>query len=183
MAGLWQVEPSKIICYGNNLFKVTFHCRLFSCGVILAMNQIQQRIRPYNKQLCSIAPTHICFTRPQYQTPKPSVRHRIDKVPTRKCQTALGHDDVIKWKHFPRNWPFVRGINRSPVNKSHKGQWSGALMFSLICVWINDWANNREAGDLRRYRVHCAVMVMVWMSNYIQCIPTDSITLPCFISQ
>ena len=24
-----------------------------------------------------------------------------------------GHDDVIKWKHFPRNWPFVRGIDRS----------------------------------------------------------------------
>ena len=26
------------------------------------------------------------------------------------------HDDVIKWKHFPRYWPFVRGIHRSPVN-------------------------------------------------------------------
>ena len=25
------------------------------------------------------------------------------------------HDDVIKWKHFPRYWPFVRGIHRSPV--------------------------------------------------------------------
>ena len=49
------------------------------------------------------------------------------------------HDDVIKWKHFPRNWPFVRGIHRSPVNSTHKGQWRGALMFSLICVWINDW--------------------------------------------
>ena len=23
------------------------------------------------------------------------------------------HDDAIKWKHFPRNWPFVRGIHRS----------------------------------------------------------------------
>ena len=27
----------------------------------------------------------------------------------------LYHDDVIKWKHFPRYWPFVRGIHRSPV--------------------------------------------------------------------
>ena len=26
------------------------------------------------------------------------------------------HDDVIKWEHFPRYWPFVRGIHRSPVN-------------------------------------------------------------------
>ena len=64
------------------------------------------------------------------------------------------HDDVIKWKHFPRNWPFVRGIHRSPVNSSHKGQWRGALMFSLINVWRSDWENNREAGDLRRHRAH-----------------------------
>ena len=70
------------------------------------------------------------------------------------------HDDVIKWKHFPRYWPFVRGIHRSPVNYQHKGQWRGALMFSLICVWINDWVNNREAGDLRRYRAHYDVIVM-----------------------
>ena len=30
--------------------------------------------------------------------------------------TTLGHDDVIKWKHFPQYWPFARGIHRSPVN-------------------------------------------------------------------
>ena len=71
------------------------------------------------------------------------------------------HDDVIKWKHFPRNWPFVRKIHRSPVNFPHKGQWRGALMFSLIYVWINDWANNREAGDLRRQHGHYDVIVMV----------------------
>ena len=53
------------------------------------------------------------------------------------------HDGVIKWKHFP-----------------HKGQWHGALMFSLICAWINGWANNREAGDLRRHRVNYDVIVM-----------------------
>ena len=70
------------------------------------------------------------------------------------------HDDVIKWKHFPRYWPFVRGIQRSPVNSPHKGQWRGALMFSLICVWINGWVNNREAGDLRCYRAHYDVIVM-----------------------
>ena len=70
------------------------------------------------------------------------------------------HDDVIKWKHFPCYWPFVWGIHRSPVNSLHKGQWLGALMFSLICVWINGWVNNREAGDLRRYHAHCDVIVM-----------------------
>ena len=62
------------------------------------------------------------------------------------------HDDVIKWKHIPRNWPFVRGIHRTPMNSPHKGQRRGALMFSLICVWINGWVNNHEAGDLRCYR-------------------------------
>ena len=49
------------------------------------------------------------------------------------------HDDVIKWKPFPRYWTFVRGIHRSPVNSPYKGQWRGALMFSLICTWINSW--------------------------------------------
>ena len=65
---------------------------------------------------------------------------------------AVLHDDIIKWNHFPRYWPFVRGIHRSPVNSPYKGQWHGALMFSLICVWINGWVNNGEDGDLRRNR-------------------------------
>ena len=42
----------------------------------------------------------------------------------------------------------------------YKGQWHGALMFSLICAWINGWVNNREAGDLRRHRAHYDVIVM-----------------------
>ena len=71
------------------------------------------------------------------------------------------HDDDIKWKHFPRYWPFVRGIHRSPVKSPHKGLWRRALIFSLICVWINGWVNNREAGDLRRYRAHYDVIVML----------------------
>ena len=41
-----------------------------------------------------------------------------------------------------------------------EGQWRGASMFSLICVWINGWINNREAGDLRRHRGHYDVNVM-----------------------
>ena len=75
------------------------------------------------------------------------------------------HDDVIKWKHFPRYWPFVRGIHRSTVTSPHKGQWRGALIFSLICVWINGWVNNRGAGDLRRYLAHYDVTVMYYMNS------------------
>ena len=44
----------------------------------------------------------------------------------------------------------------SPVRK---GQWRGALVFSFIYVWINGWVNNREAGDLRRYRAHYDVIL------------------------
>ena len=74
--------------------------------------------------------------------------------------TQKKYDDVIKLKHFPRYWPFVWGIHRSPVNSPKKSQWRGALMFSLICAWISGWVNNREAGDLRRYRGHYNVIVM-----------------------
>ena len=79
------------------------------------------------------------------------------------------HDDVIKWKHFPRYWPFVRVIHRSPVNSPHKGQWRGALMFSSICAWMNGWVNNREAGYLRRHRDHydVTVMTMTWLTLYV----------------
>ena len=47
------------------------------------------------------------------------------------------------------------------MNSPHKGQWHGALLFPLICVWINDWVNNREAGNLRRFRAHYDVIIML----------------------
>ena len=75
------------------------------------------------------------------------------------------HDDVIKWKHFLRYWPFVRGIHRSPVNSPHKGQWRGSLMFCLIRAWINSWVNSCEAGDLRHYLAHCDVIAMYTSLN------------------
>ena len=88
-----------------------------------------------------------------------------------KAQFHQCHDDVIKWRHFPRYWPFVRGIHRSTVNPpppppppapTHppKDQWRGALWFSLICAWTNAWANNRGVGDLRRHRAHYDITLM-----------------------
>ena len=88
------------------------------------------------------------------------------------------HDDVIKWKHFPRYWPFVRGIHRWPMNSPYKGQRRGALMFSLICAWINGWVNNGEAGDLRRHRAPYDVTVM--LCNFL---PKNSHLLPAIIAQ
>ena len=95
------------------------------------------------------------------------------------------HDDVIKWKHFPRYWPFVRGIHRSPgwpVNSLHKDQWRGGLVFSLIGARINGWVNNGEASDLRRHRTHYDVNVMArtwkWMQiMYGHCVNTRHFTV------
>ena len=68
------------------------------------------------------------------------------------------------WRHqmeiFPRYWPLVRGLHRPPVNSPHKGQWRRALMYILICAWINRWVNNREASDLRRHLAHYDVILM-----------------------
>ena len=70
------------------------------------------------------------------------------------------HDDVIKWKHYPHYRPFVRGIHRSSLNSPHKTQWRGALMFSLICAWINGSVNNCKAGGLGCHRAHYDFIVM-----------------------
>ena len=60
------------------------------------------------------------------------------------------------WRHqmetFPRYWPFVRGIHRSPVNSPHKDQWSA-------------WVNNCEAGNLRHHRAHHDVTAMETFSK------------------
>ena len=76
----------------------------------------------------------------------------------------------IWWCHqmetFLRNWPFVRVIHRSTVNSSQKDQWCGALMFSLLCLWINNWVNNHEDGDLWCYHAHYDVIVMDEVRSY-----------------
>ena len=82
------------------------------------------------------------------------------------------HDDVIQWKHFPHYWPFVRGIHRSPVNYPHKGQWRGALLFSLICASTYGWVNNRDAGTLRRNHAHYDVRVMGSITFISVIVPT-----------
>ena len=54
------------------------------------------------------------------------------KSPNNALEIITEHDDVINWKHFPRHWPFVRGIHRSSVNSPHKDQWRGALIFFYL---------------------------------------------------
>ena len=61
----------------------------------------------------------------------------------------------------------------------HTGQWCGALMFSLICAWINGWVNTREAGDLRRYHAHYDVRVM-WKRSEMPHNSTARMRYVCF---
>ena len=94
---------------------------------------------------------------------------------SRRKMKAIFHNDVIKWwKHFPRYWPFVWGIYRSPVNSPHKSQWRGTLMFSLICTWVNGWVNNREVGDLWRHHAHYDVTVMWYLFGATK-VPSHSV--------
>ena len=74
------------------------------------------------------------------------------------------------WRHQMETFSALRALcaGNSPVtgDSPHKGQWRGALMFSLICACINGWVNNREVGDLRCHRVHYDVIVMLsWGLN------------------
>ena len=63
---------------------------------------------------------------------------------------------------FPRYWPFLTEIHRSPMDSPHKDHWRGALMFSLIYAWTNDWVNNRDTVDLRRHHVHYDITVVLY---------------------
>ena len=69
------------------------------------------------------------------------------------------------WRHqmetFPALLAFFMGIRQSSVDSHHNGQWRGTLMFCFICAWTNGWANDQDAGDLRRHHALYDVTVMV----------------------
>ena len=123
------------------------------------------------------------------------------------CQTKEGHwitrnfsytsaaNQFVRmtwWRHqmepFSALLALCAGNSPVPLNSPHKGQWRGGLMFSLIFAWINDWVNNREAGDLRRHRGQYDVNVMIrrcvqsgyhcqftvaYIDNYLRAIGND----------
>ena len=100
---------------------------------------------------------YVTFGYPKVHRPTYLIVISIDDLAPNRPQI---HDDVIEWKHFPRYWPFVRGIHRSPMNSTVPVKFptqrpvtrSFGVLFDLPLN--NGWVNNREAGDLRRYRAH-----------------------------
>ena len=55
-------------------------------------------------------------------------RAMINRATTRSncIRNYMCHDDVI---HFPRYWPFVGGIHRSPMNSPHEGHLAHVYVF------------------------------------------------------
>ena len=95
------------------------------------------------------------------------IRHYkgIDMLPSINSRMSAQHDGKkisfscrfmmsSNGNTFGVTCPLCRGIHRSPVNSLHKGPCRRALMFSLICAWIDGRENNQEAGDLRCHGVH-----------------------------
>ena len=78
------------------------------------------------------------------------------------------HKDVIKWKHLPRYWPYVRGIHRSQVNSYTKASDAELWCFLFICAWTNVWVYNRNAGDLRRHRAQNDVIVINLLYSWLK---------------
>ena len=67
-----------------------------------------------------------------------------------------------RWRHQMETFSALLALcaGNSPVTGEFpaQGQWSGVLIFSLICAWINGKVNNHEAGDFRRHRAHYDVI-------------------------
>ena len=113
--------------------------------------------KPLSELVMVMLPAHICVTRHQRQWVK-------------RFRNVLKPAEFPWWRHQMETFSALLAIcaGNSPVPGEFPTQRpvTRALMFSLICVWINDWVNNREAGDLRRYRAHYDVSVMSeWLSN------------------
>ena len=62
--------------------------------------------------------------------------------------------------------PLCGGTHRSLVNSPHKGQWHGALMYSVICAWTKGSVNNRDVDDLRLHRAHYDVTLLAMLSRH-----------------
>ena len=104
-------------------------------------------------------PQYVCITvHPvcSYEQFRSCASWNISKMNVLPFVDFLKHDDVIKWEHFLRYWTFEWGIHRSPVNSLHKGQWCGALMFSLIWAWLRkqSWGLWFETPSRSLWR-HC----------------------------
>ena len=75
--------------------------------------QVTRKMFPFDYVIMGV----VCVTQALGSRRKPPYRQGNNN------NIMTWHDDVIKQEHFPRHWPFVRGLHQSPVNSPHRGQW------------------------------------------------------------
>ena len=77
-----------------------------------------------------------------------------------RSQVTCGNDiinyDIIKWKQFPRYYPFVRGIHWPPVDFPYKGTVTQTFDVSLLLIWKTNCWTNIQLTDIRD------AMTVVW---------------------
>ena len=101
-------------------------------------------------------------------------------VPGTVCQITT-HNDVIKWKHFPRYWPFVRGIHRSPVRwisltkASDAEIWCDIPALVEVAVWRRPGDRPVSEPVMARLLTHICVIRPQWVNdmNFMKYYNTD----------
>ena len=84
----------------------------------------------------------------------PASHHSFDEI---ESTTMMTSSNGNAFRVAGPLWGESIGHRWIPLTKTNDAE---LWCFSLICAWINGWANNREAGDLRRHRTHYEVTAM-----------------------
>ena len=136
---------------------------VFSCPVNVISIQKMHVFSQYTSM-------HLANERRRYSATSPFIGRELpqnNSVTHKKCAlfccallrcVVIIHDDVIKWKHFPRYWLFVRWIHLSPVNSSIKASYAELWCFlwshpnkRLSKQWW-DWWFETPSCQLWRHR-------------------------------
>ena len=119
----------------NDLWPWPISSKSFSCDVVYFMDYIHlwHKYNPWgmtisrsiDQRTMSHAPFEFLWSGEGY----PNV--------SRSRSTICSHDDVIKWKHFPCYWPFVRGIHR----------WIALTKASDVELWCFLWSASEQTVE------------------------------------
>ena len=91
------------------------------------------------------------------------------------------YDDVIKWKHFPRCWPFVRGIHRLPVINNFGGR--VCKYETLVCGYYTTKDGHAHKMTIKRLRIWWRHQVETFSALLAFCAGNSSVTgdFPAYI--
>ena len=160
--------------YNSILFHHLFHHSYFSATVRTSFRQQRQH-------KLQLPMRQIKFHMWRYSK---AIQMTNDNDPSNVYQAKINiHGNAMLWEAFPQHCAeksLFRQPHRCMMTSSNgnifrvtgplcKGQWRGALVFSLICAWTNGWVNNRDAGDLGRHRSHYDVTIMETWNRHDLC--------------